>query len=199
MATVELSPEDAYRLFKVVLPCHEEFFVRVVDAYPRLESGLLGTLFVPLNEGMRQLELMMLYHLADFCLHIQRKFAQQPVLTARFKANVELLNRSLDDVCPDMNTEYRASVLSSESGTVAESDFTLVSNTHLWAAALVRAQDELDFRLDEEEEEDIIRYVTFTVNWIRTTLGELLGVRVLSGDALEFAASTLYLSRYTPE
>ncbi|KAK7019423.1 hypothetical protein VNI00_018078 [Paramarasmius palmivorus] len=199
MAAIDLSPDDAYRLFKVVLPCHEEFLVRVIDAYPRAENGLLGTLFLPLNSEMRQLELMMLHHIADFCLHIQRTFSQVPVLTAKFRSSVDLINRSLTEACPGMTEEARASMVCPEGDNAAEPDFTLVSNTHLWAAALVRILDELECRIDAEEDGDIIRYVTFTVNWIKTTLAGLLGVRVLAGEALHFAANTLYLSRYTME
>ncbi|KAK7033691.1 hypothetical protein VNI00_012691 [Paramarasmius palmivorus] len=186
-----IQPERAYLVFEVLLPCHQEFFSRVVESYPRTSNGLIDGIRRGVTD--RELELMLLRNLADFPIHVQRKEPRETLLNARFRANVDLLSQSILEAVPYLDEQEAQDLRCPPGDAAAEQSFNGVSNTHLWAAEVSRIISDLSAARPLSP--DLVISHRLTMQWLQTVVAPHLQVRPISGENLNVAVNTLYLSR----
>ncbi|KAK7036600.1 hypothetical protein VNI00_011533 [Paramarasmius palmivorus] len=180
-----IQEDRAFTVFQVLIPCHQEFFCRLVERFPRTENGLLGGIDMG-NGDMREMDLMLLRNIADFPIHIQRKEPEEKLLTARFKASVNLLARSIDETTPDMDSEDRSTIDCPPGEDAEEQDFSGVSDSSLWAGEVLRIRSDMTAK---NIPTDLMAYLVFTQNWMHTSVVSLLGIQPMTGPSVQFAAN----------
>ncbi|KAK7019649.1 hypothetical protein VNI00_018034 [Paramarasmius palmivorus] len=190
MASREVRLLQAHIAFNIVVPCHAEFFNRVIEAFPKNSDGLLGTLDINFGVQRRRQELLMLRNIADFPLRIQAGCPAVNVLSRQFCSSVELLIDSIRDAFEgDPSQESMASLLDIPPfGFRDDVNFSGISTSQLFAAEMVRMANELSIRYQLRLEPELYRYYACTMHWLRTKLAELLGIQVLTGAELRASA-----------
>ncbi|KAK7019642.1 hypothetical protein VNI00_018027 [Paramarasmius palmivorus] len=162
-----------------------EFFNRVVDMYPRQSDGLLGTL----HGGQRSvldLEMFLLRNLAEFSVHFQRNFPDVSLLSARFRANVDLVVATLDaSVVNGRTRQVVGDLCRCPPGESAmERDLSSLSLSDLWAAEVDRLQGFIAVQRATKLDASAAVYDACTLDWMKHSLGSFLGVEMVQGLAL---------------
>ncbi|KAK7049482.1 hypothetical protein VNI00_005513 [Paramarasmius palmivorus] len=190
---MSLSSEEKAFLETYHVPLLEEFFNRVVDAYPRGSNGLLGTLDPASGPVDAKLELVALHNLATFPLDYQRFTADKPILTARFRRNLKLVIDTVhsylgDD--PESNAIRRR--LECPPGEPApERDLSVATITQLWAVQVHRLVGTLKTQLDVGSGLVQCQFDVHTLYWLYTSLAEMLGVDIEPGVSVRYHVDRL--------
>ncbi|KAK7027428.1 hypothetical protein VNI00_015264 [Paramarasmius palmivorus] len=179
-------------VFDVLLPCHQEFFNRLVDKFPRTSNGLIGTISRPQSLGLHALELMMLRNIADYPIHVQRQEPGEKLLTTRFRSNVALLGRSMRETLPYIEEDDARAIECPDGESADEQDFSGVHDSSLWAGEVVRLLAAITpaDQASARPPSDLVNYNTITLNWMYTVVANLLEIDPLVGTDLQIAANT---------
>ncbi|KAK7037328.1 hypothetical protein VNI00_011319 [Paramarasmius palmivorus] len=194
MAAPYLTAEDREILFKASLPCHQEFFCRVVDSYPCDEDGTLTSLSGATDARTLQLEMFMLRNLAELPVQYQRAFSTRAILTARFRACVQKVAATLSkSITDEFTRSIVVPLVAAPSGEDAvEIDLSDLGYTDLWAVEGARLASYTRSQREARMPFSLRRYDACTYEWLRGTLGQFLGVTVLNEQAmLQRAGSVL--------
>ncbi|KAK7023600.1 hypothetical protein VNI00_016639 [Paramarasmius palmivorus] len=195
MSNLPPTVEELETLFHVSVPLHQEFFNRLVEAYPRAGNGHLGSIRGAAgNARAFQLEMFLLRNFAEFPIHFQRVHPSVPLLTTRFRRNVATVIDTLGSVVQDDFTRARVCALSAcPSGEHApERDLSAVSTSRLWAVEVVRLQGAMTFEADVHADVMAALYDTYTFNWLTNGVAVHLGVQVVHGAQLIDRANSVY-------
>ncbi|KAK7049488.1 hypothetical protein VNI00_005519 [Paramarasmius palmivorus] len=181
-----LDETEIEKLRTFHLPVLQEFFNRVVDAYPRTSSGLLGSIRNENGTPEMQLEMVKLHNLALFPIHYQRHFSEEVALTQRFRNNVQLV---IDTFMSRIHSEHaRASLMPHmvcPSGDSApERDLSVATNSQLWALQFIRLVGRVQCAQDLGYNFDDTEYDLNTIHWMCVDVMDLLSVEIQSGHNL---------------
>ncbi|KAK7032213.1 hypothetical protein VNI00_013387 [Paramarasmius palmivorus] len=188
-----LTAREVHILKHFHIPVLEEFFNRIVDAYPRTPDGHLGTIQDSSDRIDKQMEMAIVHNLATFPINCQRYFEEDVVLTQRFRDNVELVVNTFLSHVPDNATRdtLKEQMQCPAGGTVPEKDLTFASNSQLWAAQFVRLVTHIECSVDDGAAIDDHDYDLCTIQWMCTSFTDLLSVNVESGPALAMLIESL--------
>ncbi|KAK7022005.1 hypothetical protein VNI00_017107 [Paramarasmius palmivorus] len=185
---------DLDLLMRVSVPVHQEFFCRLVEAYPRVGDGLLGSIRGADNNRALQLEMFLLRNFAEFPIHIQKRYSNIAMLTERFRRNVKVVLDTLATVIEgDTMRTYITGLAECPHGeNAAERDLTSISTARLWSVEAIRLEGYLMFERDTQVDPMSALYDTYTLNWLRGGLATFLGVPVLHGLMLVHSADSVF-------
>ncbi|KAK7019820.1 hypothetical protein VNI00_017909 [Paramarasmius palmivorus] len=180
-------------LLKVSVPLHMEFFSRLVERYPRIGGGAIGSIGAATGFRQKEFEMFLLRSFAEYPLQIQREFPSVPLLTERFKRNLDDVVSVLESLIDD---ELICQVLVGLSHcddvrTGCERDLSHVTTSQLWAIEVVRMEGFLDARNDMGADSASSLYDLCAYEWLRGGLAAFLEVEVVSGAALHARANAL--------
>ncbi|KAK7038681.1 hypothetical protein VNI00_010565 [Paramarasmius palmivorus] len=183
------APQDT--LLHVLLPVHMEFVNRVVEAYPKTSSGVLGSIRgAKYHSSVHQLEMVLLQKYAHFAVQTQRLFPSLPLLTTRFRRNFGLISSSIGTSVQEASLQdYSSAILVCPGGDVAqELDLSKISTSRLWAAETVRMEGHMLGEKEAEGELMNTLYDHCAVVWIRGELAQYLDLDILRGWELYSSA-----------
>ncbi|KAK7027409.1 hypothetical protein VNI00_015245 [Paramarasmius palmivorus] len=180
MAEPYLTAEDREILFRASLPCHQEFFCRVVESYPSKEDGTLATLTGATDARALQLEMFMLRNLAELPVQYQRAYSTRAILTGRFR---ECIQKVVDTISKSISDDFTRGVvvplMAAPPGEVAaELDLSDLSLTDLWAVEGARLVSYTRSQREARLPFSLRRYDACTYEWLRGGLGQFLGVTI---------------------
>ncbi|KAK7019412.1 hypothetical protein VNI00_018067 [Paramarasmius palmivorus] len=180
-------------LLKVSVPIHMEFFNRLVERYPRTSTGLVGSIRDTSGFRQKEFEMFLLRSFAEFPLHIQRDFPSVPLLTERFKRNVDVVVSTLQNLIDDDLICEVVERLSrcDDIGSGSERDLSHLSTSQLWAVEVVRMEVFLVADNDMGVDSVSSLYELCAYEWLRGSLATFLDVEVVSGGALHARANAV--------
>ncbi|KAK7020593.1 hypothetical protein VNI00_017722 [Paramarasmius palmivorus] len=183
---MDLSSDDADFLRTFHVPVLQEFFNRVVEAYPRTAAGLLGSIRNETASAELQLEMAILHNLALFPIYYQCCFQEETALTRRFRDNVDLVVNSFMSHVPTENirTTLRPQMECPEGDSAPERDLSVATNSQLWATQFVRLAGHVQSVQISGHPLHDCEYDLLTIHWMCTSVADLLSVNVESGPVL---------------
>ncbi|KAK7015149.1 hypothetical protein VNI00_019197 [Paramarasmius palmivorus] len=178
----------------VAVPVHQEFFCRVIDSYPRTKDGLLKTIN---NDVAPILELFMLRTIGEFPIHTQYELPAIPFLHARFRANVELIAKTMAEIIPDEVDLINRTVACPAGENAPETDLSSIPIHRLWAAEVGRLMRMLEHNCHgmstRQCHSELARlYNRRTLQWLNNGLSDFIGVAPLTGNTLVNAVVTCF-------
>ncbi|KAK7027394.1 hypothetical protein VNI00_015230 [Paramarasmius palmivorus] len=193
----ELPPnaQELETLFHISIPIHQEFFNRLVEAYPRQNNGRLGSIRGAFgNTRAFQLELLLLRNFAEFPIHFQRVHSSVPLLSTRFRRNVAIVLDTLGSAVEDEFIRGRVCGLAAcpPGESAPERDLSAISTSRLWAVEVVRLQGAMSFEGDVHADIMAALYDTYTLNWLLNGVALHLGVQVVHGAQLLDSANSVF-------
>ncbi|KAK7041969.1 hypothetical protein VNI00_008951 [Paramarasmius palmivorus] len=181
-------------LIRVSVPVHQEFFNRLVEAYPREDTNILGSVRGSVNNRARQLEMFLLRNFAEFPIHFQKRYPDIPLLTDRFRRNVGIVLDTLGSVIEgEAMRSYITGLARCPAGECClDRDMSNISTARLWAVEMVRLEGYLIFERDTRVDPMATLYDTYTLNWLRGGLADFLGVQAIQGVQLVDTANSVF-------
>ncbi|KAK7044052.1 hypothetical protein VNI00_007767 [Paramarasmius palmivorus] len=163
-----------------------EFFNRVVDAYPRGPDGTLESVLRPRDATSLQVEMFLLRTLAELPVHFQRSFSTFPLLSSRFRSNIELVVSALGASVSDEGVRRIVTSLCRcpVAGVAAEKDLSSLPLGRLWADVVVRLEDLLHVQRAVRSDGNAAVYDACMVEWLRGGLRVFLGLEGVSDAEL---------------
>ncbi|KAK7020584.1 hypothetical protein VNI00_017713 [Paramarasmius palmivorus] len=164
----------------------EEFFNRLVESYPRTLDGRLGTISGYWNPRYRQYELLLLRTLADYPIRLQKIFPDKPLLSLRFRNNVELVLGTMNGLMSDGFTCLVLNGLMAcpPAAVAYPRDLSCITNAQLWAVVTMR----MEFGLVYPDQSGMAYACGYfdrsALDWLRTGLAFYFRVNVLTGNDL---------------
>ncbi|KAK7041978.1 hypothetical protein VNI00_008960 [Paramarasmius palmivorus] len=130
---------------ETAVPVHQELFNRIVRLYPRTQSGLLDSAQGPGGRVHLETEMYLLRNIAEFPITVQRNTPHTPMLTARFRANIQLIiDTIIPLLSPIQNSEDVVTSISCPPHDAApEVNLDHIPTLYLWAAEIVRLRSRL--------------------------------------------------------
>ncbi|KAK7021322.1 hypothetical protein VNI00_017424 [Paramarasmius palmivorus] len=182
---MSVSGVDKGTLFEVVLPCHQEFFCRIVEAYPR-EGDLLRSVDSSKRPYDLFEELFLLRNIGEFPIRVQMMECERPMLTARFRRCMTAIVNTLVSVIEDTSARALvASALDCPAGVCGpDKDFSCMSTQQLWCVEVARLENFVLAYGETGPELVLAKRDIETLEWLRGSVAGCLGVEVLSGSDL---------------
>ncbi|KAK7035553.1 hypothetical protein VNI00_011846 [Paramarasmius palmivorus] len=189
-----MSDSDFHMLLSASVPVHQEFFCRLVESYPRMQNGLLGSIRGVQNNRAKQMEMFLLRNFAEFPIHFQKRYPDVAILTERFRRNVNTVLESLGAAIEgDQLRMYITRLAECPPGeSTTERDLSSISISRLWAVEVVRLQGYLLLDRDSQVDPMSTLYDTYTLNWLVGALARFLGVQVVHGANLVESANSVF-------
>ncbi|KAK7049465.1 hypothetical protein VNI00_005496 [Paramarasmius palmivorus] len=192
-SAVLVSVRERKIIFNALCPSFQEFFNRLVEAYPRTSDGLLGSLSGSWNPQYRQFELLLLRTLADFPIRLQRCFPEKALLSLRFRNNVELVLSTFNGLVADGFTRLVLnSLMACPPAYVGfPRDLSCVTNAQLWAVVAGRMQTGLFWPDQTGMAHTTTYFDRSALDWLRSGIAFYLRIEVLSGNELFACAESV--------
>ncbi|KAK7041398.1 hypothetical protein VNI00_009264 [Paramarasmius palmivorus] len=162
------------------LPVLQEFFNRAVEAYPRTPGGTLGTILNTTEKEALQMEMVALHMIASFPMNFQRTSPREPLLTGRFRRNVQLVvDTFLSHLTnEDSRARLRPCMACPGGYDAPERDLSSTTNPQLWATQFIRLVGKVQLSDHASFDRDSNDCHLYTVRYMCTDLATLLSVEV---------------------
>ncbi|KAK7035555.1 hypothetical protein VNI00_011848 [Paramarasmius palmivorus] len=174
--TTQTDEEEWANFLSVSIPAHQEHFNRVIEAYPRANSTLLGSLSGNADRDSMERELFVLRNLAEFPIAMQRNTPEIPLLTQRFRKNVELVIDTISSILPPGPhvEDVKEAMRCPPGANATERNLADIDTVLLWCAEITRLKSCL--RNPRGRGYEAVPIDTATYLWMRAEIAPMFGI-----------------------